>query len=173
MAFKKITVTCNATLQTLYTTSNIIEGNLHSILVTNPTLGDGVLSIYYDGVEMFKMSVVANSFEAVPKPINVPAETTVAVNGTNGLLVLASAYEQAVDTVGATTVAQGYVTEANSAKVAAIQAKVDAQAIIDGAGGILPVGTITDLAVGTTTAWSSSKVKTELSAIELLIYAGV
>ena len=166
MAFKKITVVCDGSVQPLYSTSTILEGNLHSILVTNPTGLTGLFSLYYDGVEMFKMTVAPNGFEAVPKPVNVPAQTVVEVKGSTGMLVLASAYEQAIDTVAALNVVQDAVTHVDGVK-----GTIDTT--LAGLSSILPAGSISDSTTSTTTAWSSTKVANELSNVELLIYAGV
>lgn len=166
MGFKKVHLTCSGVSQALFSTSNLVEGSIHSLLITNNTVSAGSIDIYYDGSLALKISVGANDYVALAKPINIPSETALTLVGTSGVIVLASIYEQAIDTATAMSTVQSYVVQGESARDAAIQAKLDSQAIFDNAEGLLPVGTISDDVVGSGTTYSSKKIEAELNATE-------
>ena len=166
MGFKKVSLTCSGSTQSLFTTSNLVEGSIHSLLITNNSKIAGHVDILYDGVVALRVNVSANDYVALAKPINIPSETILTLVGTAGVLVLASIYEQAIDTATAMSTVQSYVIQGESARDAAIQAKLDSQAIFDNAEGLLPVGTISDDVVGSGTTYSSTKIEAVLDATE-------
>lgn len=149
MAFNKAHINGTGLKQLVFQNDLNHESVVHGIFVKNNSLGVSEVILLVDDLEILSIKVQPNSTGSFSDKLNIPPGSKVEIISDFASITTFSYFSQAIDVSAALSEVQQAVNEAYSYSQAAQNA--------------LPVGSLDDLNINTTTTWSSAKISNYLS----------
>jgi len=161
MAFLNKSVSGNNSEKVVFVTDSTKEGSIHGIYIQNSTGSVGTFTLLIDGaISLYNISIDANSYKALEKPVNVSTNSTVSVIMSTGVSALFSILEVAIDVGAALSTVEAISAQTEAYMEQALEA---AQNAVDSVTALLPLGAVADASIGNTTTWSSTKINTQIA----------